>query len=443
MLIDRDQLPTQADARAGVPQGQHVHALLASGGRAMEALLPGLTGELTADGAATSDFLRDTRACLEGNWLARGSSTLLALGVTRPFLEHHVRRRVNATPNITILDRRVAVALLSTTGAAVAGVRVAAVDDRSVQQDLAADLVVDASGRNSQTSRWLAELGYPAAPEERLHIDVAYSSCTVKVRPEVLSGARGIGVTATPANPRGGAIVLVEGEDRAVVSLTGYRGTHPPVTAEGFLKFAAQLPVPDIHHALAGASSMSAPVRFRVPYAVRRHYESLPTFPDGLVVVGDAVSSFNPIYGQGMSVAAREALLLREAVRAGGPALRTLRRRIARAGAVAWSMSTSSDLRIPTIDGPRSALVRFSNAYASRLYRAARYDPAVGRAFLSVVNLVDPPHRVVWPDVLWRVLRGNLRRGRDASPGPARGRRSVGAADRSNAVPGGAIGDQQ
>jgi 2-polyprenyl-6-methoxyphenol hydroxylase-like FAD-dependent oxidoreductase len=413
-IMERDQVPADGGARPGVPQGRHVHALLARGVEVLGELFPGLIEELVARGAPSGDILADGRIYFDRCRFARAHSGLPGISVTRPRLEHQIRLRLVERPNVTIAQSATVVGLVATPdGRAVAGLRVANQGGTATRTH-PADLVVDTSGRGSRTSQWLVELGYPAPREERIRIDVAYVTSTFAVPGDVVGRDNGIVVAGLASNPRGGAMIRTE-DGHWLVSLAGYLGAHPPVTPDGFLAFAAALPVADIHRALTDATPMDRPVRYRIPDALRRRYERVQRFPERLVVLGDAVCSFNPVYGQGMSIAAQEALLLRRFLRQGPPRLGDLRREVARAGAVAWNMSVRSDLRMPWIEGRRTPVVRLGNAYAARLYRASRHDAVVARAFLRVANLVDPPSRIVRPGILLRVLAGNACR-RAADP---------------------------
>lgn len=401
-VIDRDELPDDASQRPGVPQGRHVHALLTGGTLAIRELFPGLVEQLVADGAPAGDVLADGRVYFDGHRLARAPSRLPGLGVSRPYLEHHLRRWVGNLANVDIVAGCAATGLTASPDrSTIVGVRIRRGEGEAGW--LAADLVVDASGRGSSAPRWLSDLGFETPVEDRVAVDVGYASCEVALPAAAFDGDLGIAVGATVAVPRGGAIVRVENE-RCLVSLAGYRGAHPPLAPDDFLAFARSLVVPDLHDVLLRATPVSRPVRYRIAHAVRRRYERLARFPDGLVVLGDAVAAFNPLYGQGMSVAARQAMILRDCLRHGPRALRRIRHLIARAGAVAWTMSVSSDLRMPWIDGTRSPMVRLGHAYARRLYRAASHDPAVARAFMRVANLVDHPSRIARPGIMMRVL---------------------------------------
>jgi 2-polyprenyl-6-methoxyphenol hydroxylase-like FAD-dependent oxidoreductase len=409
-VLERDSLASTTEARGGVPQGPHIHALLARGTQVLDILLPGMREALAADGVPTGDVLADARWYYNGYRLRRSRADLAGLAITRPHLEYEIRRRVAALSGVEFRTScRASGLALSPDSRAVCGVRVRHAGSSSPEVTLPAGLVVDASGRGSHTSRWLAENGYPPPKAERVRVDLGYSTCWFDMPEDVLGNDTGIVVGATPARCRGGGMCRTA-DGRWLVSLFGYAGNHPPVTDDGFVAFAAELLTSEIYDALCKASPLGAVVQYRFPYAVRRRYERLSRFPEGLVVIGDAACSFNPIYAQGMSVAADQALILREHLRLGTGSVHGFRRAAARASRTAWNMSVAGDLRIPEVDGPRTARVRLANAYTDHICRAAREDPAVARAFVRVANLVDPPGRLLRPGMVARVLAGGLRR---------------------------------
>jgi 2-polyprenyl-6-methoxyphenol hydroxylase-like FAD-dependent oxidoreductase len=404
-VVDRDTLPPHGGPRAGVPQGQHVHAVLMLGAAGIRELFPGLVEELVAEGVPMGDILAGARPYFGPHRLAPAPSGLLGLCVARPHLEYRIRMRLGELPNVRFVAGRTVVGLkLSPDRTAVTGVRTT--NDDGSADDTDADLVVDASGRGSRLPQWLVDVGYPSPHQERIRVDIAYTSAMFSMPADVIGGDLGVAVAASPSNPRGGALINM-GNEQWLVSLNGYRDAHPPVGFDGFTAFARQLAVPDIAEALRVATPTGTPTRFRIPDATRRHYEKLTRFPAGLVVLGDAVSCFNPVYGQGMSVAIQEALVLRQRIREAPPhgtSLRGIQRDIARTSAVAWTMSVSNDLRMPWIRGRRTASVRLGNAYLARLYRAASVDPVVALAFMRVANLIDPPSAILRPSIARRVL---------------------------------------
>ena len=411
VVVERDELADGATHRRGVPQSRHIHGLLAGGQQALEELFDGLTAELVELGAPAGDVLEDLRLCFAGHRLRPGRSGLLALQPSRPLLEARLRARVRTLTAVSFMDRCDVAGLTATAnGGRVTGARVIRRLDGSAEQTLTADLVVDATGRGSRMPAWLEMLGYPRPPVEQVQIGLGYASRTYRLVPGVLDGQLGILTAATPDHPRGGALATME-NDRFLVTLYGILGDHPPTDPAGFTDFAATLQFPDVHQALRDAEPLDEPVPFRHPTSVRRRYERLPRFPDGLLVMGDAVCTFNPIYGQGMSVAALQALALRAHLQQHGrPQPVEFLRQVGRTVDVAWNMATGGDLAFPQVPGRRTVQMRILDRYLARLLAGAAYDPQLGRAFLRVAGLVDQPQALLAPGVLARVLRPGPRR---------------------------------
>jgi 2-polyprenyl-6-methoxyphenol hydroxylase-like FAD-dependent oxidoreductase len=410
-VLERDALPAAAAHRKGVPQSRHAHGLLAAGRVALGELFPALTDELVANGALSGDLQAESRWYNAGLRLCPAPSDLQAVAVSRPLLEGCVRERVRALPNVRVIDRCDAAGLVATPdGRGVRGVRVMRRADGSAEEVLETDLVVDATGRGSRSPLWLEELGYPRPAEDEVRIGVAYATRVYRRRRDHLDGDTAVVVAATPERPRGGVMLAMEG-DRWMVTLNGYLGQRPPTDPDGFVAFAAGLPVPDVFEVISDAEPLGEVLPARYPASVRRRYERLGRFPDGYLVTGDAVCGFNPIYGQGMSVAALEALALRECLRASPTGLAgRFFAEAARIVDIPWGIAVGADLRFPGIQGDRTAKVRLVNAYLARFHLAAATDPMLGRAFLRVVNLMDRPERLLRPTIALRVLRGNLQR---------------------------------
>jgi 2-polyprenyl-6-methoxyphenol hydroxylase-like FAD-dependent oxidoreductase len=408
-VIDRDKLSETPMHRRGVPHGRHIHGLLARGQQALEELFPGLTAELVAHGVPTGDMLADTRLYMSGHRLRQAHTGLVVLCASRPVLEGHVRARVRALPNLTFLDRCDIVGLAATPdGGRVAGVRVLRRADGSAEQVLGADLVVDATGRGSRTPVWLEALGYGRPQEDQVRIGLGYATRTYRLPPDALGGDLAVLQAATPRHPRTGALQMLEG-DRWMLTLGGILGDHPPTDPDGFLDFARSLQFPDIYRTIRDAEPLDDPVPFRFPASVRHRYERLDRYPDGLLVMGDAVASFNPIYGQGMSVAALEALTLRRHLaRGAAPQPRRFFRDLPRVVDVPWDIAAGGDLIFPGVKGRRTLKSRLVNAYIARLHAAAAHDASLASAFVRVAGLVAPPQTLLRPSIAVRVLRGSL-----------------------------------
>lgn len=411
-IVERDRLPTGPAHRRGVPQDRHLHLLLPAGINALEQLFEGLIEQLRADGAVTAETDR-IRMCLNGRRLASARSGQPALFASRPFIEAHVRRRVRAEPHITVYEgARVAGLSLDDDRGRVAGVEIAAADG-GAPEVLPAELVVDCSGRRSPLPGWLAEHGYRAPEITELDVEVHYATRCYELPDGVLDGDRHILVGPTPHGPRGGAMTNVE-DGNWIVTLFAMAGERAPTDDRSFERFAAQLPIGDIQDAIAAGRALDEPAPYRFAANRRHHYERLDELPAGLLAAGDSVCSFNPIYGQGMSVAALEARALQEQLRHGTwPSARTWFRQIARVIDTAWQLAVGADLAVEAIEGHRPFPVRVLNRYLSRLEAAAVDDPRLTARLIRVIGLVDPPTRLLYPTALWAVLRGVLTSRRD------------------------------
>ncbi|MGW0481093.1 FAD-dependent oxidoreductase [Nonomuraea sp. NPDC003214] len=415
LVVDRDALVGVSAARRGVPQGRHVHGLLARGQQILEELFPGFTEGAKAAGVPTGD-LGELRWFFNGVRLKPGTTGLVCVSAARPVLESHVRARVAELPNVTFVERCDIVGLVATADRArVTGVRVRPRDGER-EELIEADLVVDATGRGSRTPVWLEEFGYGRPEEEKVKIDLTYTTRHYRLPDEsILDGDLSINPVSGPSHPRGAFFSRIEG-GRCVLSLTGVLGDAAPATHEGFMEFVRSLPVPDIYEVIRDAEPLDDPVSFRYPASVRRHYERLERFPAGLLVLGDAACSFNPVYGQGMTVAALEALTLRTHLRRGvEPRPLDFLKDISAVIDVPWNISAGGDLSYAEVAGPRPAMVRMMNAYMAKLQVAATRDGAVTRTFMRVAGLVDPPQALMSPGMVFRVLR-NGTRGLDPAP---------------------------
>lgn len=401
-VVERDALFPDYAPRKGVPQGRHVHALLARGGVVLDRLFPGFTTDAVDAGVPVADLLGECRWLFSGYKLHQSDIGQPILLCGRPLLEGLVRGRVRALQNVTIRDGH-AVAGLSTTPdrRRVVGVRVQA--DGDPEQHLEADLVLDATGRGSRTPLWLEQLGYPKPFAERVEVGVGYTSRPYRLADGALGKDKLILHGWDPRFPRGAALAVQE-DGRALLTVTGLLGDRPPTDPKALDEFVASLRFPDVAEALEGAEPLGDAVPFQYPANVRHRYERLRAFPDGLLALGDAVCAFDPVYGQGMTSAAMQAEALRDLLVQDAPL--TWRRHFrAVAGAVEapWRISSGGDLAFPGVVGRRTPAVRLANAYLPRLHAAASADPALAAAFVRVTGLLDEPRALLRPRVVARV----------------------------------------
>lgn len=403
-VVERDQLPHAVQDRRGVPQSRHTHALLPSGADIMDELLPGLLDQLVAEGTLVlTDYARRSYFAPAGHLISPQLSGLPSTYMTsRPFLESHIRDRVRALPTVDIRDGHDVVGL-TTAEARVTGVRIQRRD--APEETLAADLVVDCLGRGSRAPAWLAELGHPRPVEEQVPVQVRYVSTRLRLRPGAIPEMLTF-VGAVPERPSTVAVFACE-NDTWQFSVSGHAGHHPTPDLDSMIEFAAACVPPHIVAALREAHQVMDVVTFAYPASRRRRYERLRQFPAGLLMFGDAICSFNPVYGQGMSVAALQAVELRRCLADGE---KDLAKRFFRAAArpidVAWKLSAGGDLALPQIEAPRPLPVRLINAYMKRLLTVAENDPVVAAAFLRVNMLLATPPSLMRPTIMARVLTG-------------------------------------
>ncbi|MGY1711290.1 FAD-dependent oxidoreductase [Geodermatophilus sp. SYSU D00758] len=407
-LVDRDALPDRPEVRRGVPQGHHIHLLVPGGLTRLEELLPGVVDDLADHGAHVIPA-PEWRFHMGGGRLDLTETDLRITGATRPLIEDVVRARVLALGGVDVLDGWAARGLTASgERSRITGVRLRSERTPAEEHTLDADLVVDTTGRGSRSPHWLAELGYPPPAEERLKVDVHYTTRLFRRSPGDLGGDRNVLVDVPPGERRGGVALAVE-EGRWLVTLVGMLGERPPADLDGFTDYAASLRSGDLHDVVTGGTPIGDAARAAFPAFSWHRYDRLRRLPGRYVVGGDAVCSFDPRFGQGMSVAITEALELRRVLDRHGLDQVGLRLLSATRWAVqdAWDLATGSALAHPGIVAPRPASWRLTNAYLQRLLPVAHHDPVVARAFIRVIGMLDRPQQLVRPRMLRRVLAGS------------------------------------
>lgn len=412
-LVERDVLPARGENRKGVPQGKQTHVLLERGRKVMEKYLPGLTDALADLGAVTvADASRNLRWFHGSDYHAPGRAGFSGIAVSRPTLEAAVRERVRDLSNVRIVEGCSVQGLEAKPAEQpapshkVSGVRVVHRRDGNRRDTMDAALVVDAGGRGSRSPAWLEELGYERPPEEEVHVGIGYVTRYYRRQPEHLQGIEGIVLMAAPPSTRLGFLMAQDGQ-RWALTVAGYLGDHAPTDPTGFLEAVRQLPSSDIYDVVKRAEPLGQPTAYKFPANSRHHYDRLPAFPRGYLVIGDALCSFNPTYGQGMTVAALEAAALDACLADGRAGL--AQRFFDRANEIVddpWRTAVWGDLSFSGVEGRRTPLIHFFHWYMDRLQAAARRDARVSIAFIKVINMLAPPLSVLHPRIAWRVLKG-------------------------------------
>ena len=405
-LVDRDVLPRGVEHRGGVPQSHHIHLLVPGGITRMQALLPGAVDEIAARGGYVIPA-PEWRFNMGGGQLRLEDGSLRVAGATRPLLEAVVRDRVLAMDGVELLDGWSARELTTSDARThVTGVRLRSQADPHEHLVLEADLVVDTTGRGSPSPRWLTALGYESPKEERLQVGVHYATRLFHRNPSDLGGCRHVLVDVPPGGRRGGVALAVE-DDRWQVTLIGMLGERPPTEPDGFRRYAGSLWRDDLHQIVDGATPLDVGAQQAFPSFSWRRYDQLASLPQRYVVSGDAVCSFDPRFGQGMTVALTEAIALGEVLDQHG--LEHVGRRVLSASQPvvrdAWDLATGADLAHPEVEGPRPLPWKLTTAYLQRLLPVAHREPEVAAALIRVVGMIDRPQKLMAPRTLWRVLR--------------------------------------
>lgn len=408
VIVERDPLPDEPVPRDGAPQTTHPHVLLEAGRVTLEDLFPGFCDGVLAEGGLVIDAATDMRYYDHGAFLADAPNRLPMYCASRALFEHVVRREVRDLDNVKLRDRcQFTSYLADEAGDRITGAMIRNEAGESVELD--ADLVVDATGRTSRTPTWLDEHGYRSPPVDKVTVDVTYS--TIRVERDS-TAEHSYFIPPTPPRTRGVAAIPIE-NDRWEVIVQGVHGDDTPTDTDRFIEFVESAPVSDVGDLVTTSQWLSDEIHhYPFPSSRWRHYEQLDRFPDGLVVTGDAIASFNPVYGQGMSVAALDALLLHHTLADGGLENLALRffERTPEVIDAAWKIAVGGDFDFPQTTGPKPTGTDLFNRYISRLIRQAHTDGVLTDAFYRVFRLERPPTSLLRPEIAWRVLRPNMRR---------------------------------
>lgn len=405
-ILERDAVNDSPESRKGQPQTRHLHGILEPTLSFVRDYLPGVQEELLAGGAVCGDVAEVARWYHFDGYKIQSPAGLWGMTVSRPFFEWHIRRAVTSLPNVRLLSETAAEELITDESRTrVLGVS-ASQRGTDTPTILDADLIVDASGRGSSTPKWLAKLGYPTPAEQEVKVRVGYATRTYHREPDSLKGAQSVLISPTPPHGKCGAFMIpIEGQ-RWIVTAAGWHGEHPPADEDGFLEFLRNLPAPDIYEIISRAKPLSEIVTHKFPASRRLHYQKLDRFPERLLVIGDGVASFNPVYGQGMTSAALQARVLNTTLTQ--PTLdgiwQPYFREISRVVDQPWQLAVGEDFRYPETEGQAPLGSALINQYVAGIHRAVQRDPVVYQAFLKVMNLIEPPTSLMQPHMIWRVI---------------------------------------
>ncbi|HEY4418924.1 MAG TPA: hypothetical protein VGN22_05390 [Pseudonocardia sp.] len=410
IVIERDPADTGYEPRPGVPQGSQVHALLPAGQVQLERWFPGFAEEVIAAGAVVPQA-SGTRMYINGAQQPpppQIEGAGVALVTTRPFLEAMVRRRTTAIDNIRIVHGRAEGLVF--TGDRAAGVRYLPTADSAdaapTTQD--ADLVVDAMGRSSRLSDWLEENGWDRPPMRRMPIKLNYATAMFR-RDEQISDISVVVSQTRPAEDRVARIAGINSveDDRWIMLISGYADDRPSRDPADFVA-RCRRDFPSVFGDIAEQAEMLGDViTYHQADSRRREFHELTRFPAGLVAIGDAVASFNPVYGQGMTSAALHASCL-SAYLNGGPRLdepaRDYFEKVRVIVDAAWQVSTIADLALPHVDGPYPRGYKVISKLGDMVLAMSATDPEMNRRMSLVTTMLAHPSSLGRPGTLLRAV---------------------------------------
>jgi 2-polyprenyl-6-methoxyphenol hydroxylase-like FAD-dependent oxidoreductase len=415
LIIEKDQKSEKDITRKGVPQGSHGHALLKSGKEMLEELFPGIIDELINDGSVTSDFASELSWYHHGSWKTKFHAGISLIQQSRPFLEWHIQRRLELIPNISYLYGYKAKRFLTNQDhSIVTGIVVEKVGDQDTEHK--ADLVVDASGAGSNSPNMLKQIGYNAPAKTEIKVDLSYSSRIYHAPSSIKKAWKGLLVYPNPPGQnRGGGISSIENQ-RWMVTLLGYGVQSPPSNDKEFLAFAKSLEKPDVYEAIIHAEPLTDVSVYRFPALRRFHYEKMNRFPNSLIVIGDAFGRIDPVFAQGMSISAFEALALKKALqRALTIGMKQFPQRFHRSVSkiidVPWLIALTEDFRFTHTSGKKPFGLSFLQWYVKKVILGCSYDSSVYLRFIEVLHLKAHPIALFHPLTIKSVLFPSKPRG--------------------------------
>jgi len=409
-ILERDQLGASAGSRSGTAQDRHPHGLLAGGLRALDQIFPGYKRDLAAAGAVPVAFPREVQfERPDVGVLPKRDFGISVLCATRPLIELVLRRRAEAIANITLRPAARVTGIVPTAdGDGVRRIRF--VNGSECSETLDTDLVVDASGRGAPTLTLLDALGWDRPQVTEIGVDISYATAVVEIPPDATAEWKAVLTLPDPPHLALHAIIVPTEGGRWITAIADHNATAWIETWDGFLEASRALITPTVYNALRYAEPPEGIRHYRFPVSTWKHFERLPRLPRGVLPLADAFCRFNPIHGQGMSSAAKQARLLEDvlhraadepdpiaAVQAGFMA------EVASVLETPWIMSTSADLAFPQTRGERPDNFAEAREFEAALFRAAVSDPVVHRAMIEVAHLLQPQSRLQESDIVRRI----------------------------------------
>ena len=406
IIVEKDDYENNSQVRVGTPQANHIHLLLVKGREILEEFFPELERDLMAGGANKIDFLNDGRYLLPSGWAQKFHSGITTFTCTRTLLENTIRKQIQKNSKIKIekntnitsltLEQPNKISLKTSNGEKIHG-----------------DLIVDCTGRNTKSPSWLEAIGYPKTKETRVDSFVGYATRRYVIPKNDRQWKMLVILNKPTTNPRTGVIYPIE-NGKWLVGLYGIGKNYPPVDEKGFLEFTKNLESSEFYDVLKDAVPDSDIHGYKVQGSRRFHYEDMEQWPDNFIVLGDAVSIFNPFYGQGMTSSALGAKILENMLKNGKMEegfARKFQRRLAKKISLPWLLGTSEDMRWPTTVGKRPDMItRMVQNHAQRVLLLGPKSSLATKSFLQMMHMIKSPAIIFHPVILLQLLINSIRK---------------------------------
>lgn len=412
IIVERDRLPEQSQARKGVPQHRHPHVLLAKGQHILNELFPGFSKDLLSAGGIKIDWYNDFAWHTPAGWAPRFPSQLITPVCSRIMVEWLILQRVKQFQNVEFREETIVQDLIFDQYLSkVQGAKLSRKDQPDFSEELRVDMIIDASGRGSKLPETLEKNGFQPPRETVVNPYLGYATRWYKIPQKLHDWKMMLIWNDPPEQPRSGTIVPIE-KDRWIVGLMGADKDYPQTNETQFLEFAKSLNQPDIYHAIKEAEPLTNIFGFRSTANRLRHYHNMKDWPERLIVIGDAVGAFNPIYAQGIASSCLAAMLLKNFL--GESTFRTKnfasnfqKQLYQQFLKTLWLLTTNEDFRWTSTEGRQMGLKnRFMHWYVDRVRLLSIQNKSLHQLHMEVLHLLQSPHVLFHPTVLFNVLKG-------------------------------------
>ena len=404
ILIERDNYKPIDKVRRGTPQANHIHILLVKGKEILLNFFPELERDLLKKGANKIDFLNDSRYRLPSGWAPKFNSGIITFACTRTLLENTIRNQIQKISKIKIEEGKQVTSFVAEKPNKISL-------KTKEDEEIHGDLIVDCTGRNTKTPTWLEDIGFSKPKETKIDSFVRYATRRYTPPKKDRKWKMLVILNKPTTNPRIGGIYPIE-DGKWLVGLYSIGKNYPPTDEKGFLEFTKHLESPELYDALKDAVPDSEIYGYQVQGSRKYHYEEMPQWPENLIVLGDAVSIFNPYYGQGITSAALGAKVLDDMLKDNktkNDFTSKFQKRLAKTVSLPWVLGTSEDLRWPTTMGKRpNTVTRMVQTHAQKVLLLSPKSTLAAKSFQQMMHMIRPPTILFHPMILLQLIANSI-----------------------------------